>query len=161
MNLSDLHPEVLSLRKKANLGVAFDCPGGCCASRRALQVSADDAETRAAGILAEYRRSGTVSDRDIPALEDAARARHVAHRDQPYRMWVAFANSLGYQAQIGERDIIPQEGGVVHVSDYAIEQLYTRSGETFADLSIAEEIDRTSSGHARLIIAAGQVTVLP
>lgn len=165
MKLTDLRPEILSFRKKPNLGVAFDCPGECCADQRQLQHAAEEAEAQSADALAEYRRTGSVREEDLPALEAAARARHVAQQNEPYRIWVAWTNSLGYQAGAGEADavaIIDTQRGIHAAAaghDYTIDRLYTREGTTFEDMTVVEVIDRAAVGHARLMIIGGEVEV--
>lgn len=126
MKLLDLQPIVLGLRKRPGLGVAFNCPGACCAAQRELQERA--AQLEAAGDAG------------------ARAARHEAFLNQPFRFWAAFAD----RARKGETD---GRGAV-------IDELYTRSGETHADLTIVEAIDRTAAGHVRVRIKNGKIDVV-
>lgn len=80
MKLSDLEPCDLSFYRRPQLGVAFNCPGDCCADARAAQEKAREME-----------------DAGDP---NAAPARHAAFVNQPFRIWVAFAG----RALLGERE---------------------------------------------------------
>lgn len=119
MKLTDLEPCTIGRKDSPNAGLAFNCPGPCCADRRELQSKA--AALEAAGD------------------PGASAARMRAFENQPFRVFVGWRAGHGY------------------------EQVYTRTGDAFdviGGTSIAEEIDRSAAGHARLRITGGKVTVL-
>lgn len=74
MKLADLEPVWMGERKRPAQGIAFNCPGDCCAEKRVKQEKANEAE-----------RAGAADARDL---------RVEAVNDQPFRVWVAFSEAM-------------------------------------------------------------------
>lgn len=90
MKLVELEPCWLDLYKRPRMGVAFNCPGDCCADRRQLQDEA-----------AKLEAQGSPSARE---------ARHKAFLNQPFRVWVAFKDAKD-RARGGELEEFYERSG--------------------------------------------------
>lgn len=137
------------------LGVAFNCPGPCCAERRRLQAVALEAERVAEPAKAAALAAGE-GEWSSPEAKAAAAARAEAFANQPFRVFVAFADRRSlYDADI---PIIP---GVTRKPHLQFDTWYERTGEAPDTLTVSEAVDRTGQGHVLMRITKGRVSVAP